>query len=116
MIMQQERFSQQSVETIVEVPVPTVQEELVYVPKITQQRRIQRQTIAMTVEVPMPMTQVEIARVPTIIQLPHHHHSCRADRGGACAYDSGGDRTRAEDHPASARPPLPRRGDRRCPR
>mmetsp|Transcript_116333 Transcript_116333/g.370130 ORF Transcript_116333/g.370130 Transcript_116333/m.370130 type:complete len:103 (-) Transcript_116333:797-1105(-) len=102
MIMQQERFFHQSAETIVEVPGLLVQEESVLVPKIVVQRRVQQQSFEMIVEVPVPLSQVEIERVFTIIRLPHHHHSRRAGSGGACAYDSRRDRTRAEGHPTSA--------------
>jgi len=98
MIMQQERFFHQSAETIVEVPGLLVQEESVLVPKIVVHRRVHQQTLEMIVEMPVPL----IERVFTIIRLPHHHHSRRAGSGGACAYDSRRDRTRAEGHPTSA--------------
>mmetsp|Transcript_170576 Transcript_170576/g.547138 ORF Transcript_170576/g.547138 Transcript_170576/m.547138 type:complete len:260 (+) Transcript_170576:208-987(+) len=67
----QERLSLQFVESIVEDPVPMVQEELISVPKTVAQSRVQLLTDELTVEVPAPESQEEIMREFTIIQLFH---------------------------------------------
>ena len=111
-IIPQERIQQQHVEIPVEMPVPMTQEKIVHAQIIIPQERIQQQHVGIPVEVPVPMTQEEIVHVPKIIQhvpaiIQHDripHAAGRDDCGDARPHDAGGDRARADHHPAEAHP------------
>ena len=73
-ISQQERISQQSVEQIIEVPAPLIQQEMVRLPKITQAPRNHHIEVEQVIEVPVPVHQEEIVHVPKVMQQARTQH------------------------------------------